>query len=244
VAKSNARADIPAERLAELNAGRAEATNLTECLAVDFQALLRVVAPREKSVVDPALGIVQRMATVGALLVERQGELAGHGSDTVRGWSAFALAATPALDLAERVERMRPLADDAHFGVREWAWLALRPHLAAELPRALVLLAAWTREPSEYLRRFASEATRPRGVWCSHLNELKADPAPGLIVLEPLRSDPARYVQDSVSNWLNDAAKSQPEWVRTICDRWQRESKTAETKRICQRGLRTIAKAG
>jgi hypothetical protein len=111
--------EVPAARLAELNSGRAEATNLTECLAVDFQKLVRAVAPDERLQVDPALGIVQRMALVGERLQTHQAEFAKHRSDTVRGWAAFALGAIPGLSLADRLERMRPLADDGNSGVRE-----------------------------------------------------------------------------------------------------------------------------
>lgn len=228
-------------RLAALEAGAAEARTLAECLAIDLGALLRTVDPATPADVLAGVragGIVARMRAAARHLGRRD-DLATHPSDTVRGWAALALGETPGLDLDERLARLRPAADDRHFGVREWAWMALRPHLAAELPRALALLTPWTAAASPSLRRFASEATRPRGVWCAHLAALRADPAPGLAVLEPLRADPERYVQDSVANWLNDAAKDHPDWVRSVCRRWQRESPGTATARIAARALRT-----
>jgi len=242
--------DIPAARLAQLNAG-APATTLTECLAVDFAALMRAAAPQAgheaiaRMQAQAALGISKRMALAAELLVEALGadcdtQLAAHASDTVRGWACFVIGALPDLPLHERLERIRPLADDAHFGVREWAWLAVRPSLAADLPWAIQALRSWTQDPSERVRRFASESLRPRGVWCAHIAALKADPAMALPLLEPLRADPSVYVQDSVANWLNDAGKDQPAWVREVCARWLAGKPAAATDRLCKRALRSI----
>lgn len=231
--------EIPRARLAALNAG-AEATNLTECLAVDFNQLLKAAFPKVRGAIDAQAGIVQRMAQVGALLQPHWREAAAHRSDTVRGWAAFAIAARAGLSFAEQLSDIRPLAADPHFGVREWAWLALRPQLVSELPEGLRLVEPWTHEPDANLRRFASEFTRPRGVWCAHLNELKQEPERGLPILEPLRADDSRYVQDSVANWLNDAGKTQPAWVRELCAKWLRGKPPESTKRICQRAQRNL----
>jgi 3-methyladenine DNA glycosylase AlkC len=244
-------ADVPPDVLAALERGELETATLAEGLAVDFARLLRATFPE----LDPAahaeaeaaaaLGVSRRMAALGGLLLDRLGQAGlaragAHRSDTVRGWACFMVGARPRLDLAARLAAIRPLADDPHFGVREWAWMAVRPHLAAAPAEAIALLARWTAEPSERLRRFASEATRPRGVWCAHLSALRTDPALGLPVLEPLRADPSRYVQDSVGNWLNDAAKDHPAWVRALCRTWLRGDPAPATGRICDRALRSL----
>ncbi|MGK5035037.1 HEAT repeat domain-containing protein [Janthinobacterium sp. LB3P118] len=243
-------ADIAPARLAMLNAGSVASATLTEGLAIDFVQLLATAVPEigaarlNRMRAQSAVGITRRMALAAQLLLEADADLAllqAHPSDTVRGWACFAIAAQAGLTLPQQLAAMRPLADDGHFGVREWAWLALRPRLAASLDEAIALLAPWTGDASERVRRFACEALRPRGVWCAHIARLKEQPQLALPLLQPLRADPAVYVQDSVANWLNDAAKSQPEWVRSLCAQWLQESDNAATRRICQRAQRSLA---
>lgn len=248
---ARSRADIPAEVLVELNAGRIEAATLAECLAVDQAALMRAVFPElpTKAADDlhalAAAGITRRMAAAAAILLANGNasmldRLATHTPDTVRGWSAFVVGTAPSLDLSERLARIRVYADDPHFGVREWAWMAVRPHLASDIEAAIKLLQPWTSEESAKLRRFAVEATRPIGVWAAHIGELKAEPALGLPILEPLKADPSVYVQDSVANWINDAAKSQPAWAGELRTRWLAGTPSPFTARIIKRGLRSL----
>lgn len=241
------------ERRAAIDGGAIETHNLAEVMAIDFGTLLRHVVPADAGLdnVDlmrlADLGISARMAAAGTFLLERLGppavgSLGRHPSDTVRGWACFMVGAQT-MSLSDRLTAIRPFADDPHFGVREWAWLAVRSDIAAHVEEAITLLSDWTSDPSDRVRRFASEATRPRGVWCAHIAFLKVDPSPGRRLLEPLRADPSAYVQDSVGNWLNDAAKSRPDWVRGVVDEWCEEDPLPATRRIARRALRSIDKS-
>jgi 3-methyladenine DNA glycosylase AlkC len=243
------RSDIPSDVLHELNTGVIPSRTLAETLAIDFRILFASVVPDLDPAIaaqlDPQIGIMKRMMLGGELLAAHRNAAAiraleAHPSDIVRSWLAFAHGRSPRATPATLLKRLQPLADDSHFGVRECAWMAFRPMVAKDVPRAIDLLLPWTSSASPNLRRFASEVTRPRGVWCSHLEVLKKSPELGLPLLEPLRADETKYVQDSVANWLNDASKSQPTWVKDVCRRWKRESRTKATERICQRGMRSL----
>ena len=243
---------IAAERQAELNSGRDESRTLAEVLAISHSALLRQVVPEapedlvEAATYADSLGVLARMQTIGEALYTHLGrsaclDLADHPADTVRGWAVFALVSQEKdADVDTLLALARPAADDPHFGVREWSWMAVRPHLVPQLDEAIRVLRPWTSEPSERIRRFASEALRPRGVWARHIPALKKEPERGLPLLEPLRADSSRYVQDSVANWVHDASKTQPAWAIGLCERWQEESSTPATERIIKRALRSI----
>jgi 3-methyladenine DNA glycosylase AlkC len=230
-----------------MEAGAAQSRTLSEVLVIDFQRLLEACAPKaaKVSLVDPKLGVTTRMQHAAKNLMTAYGDTAGlqfctHASDTMRGFAAYCLSNAPGLTLADQLEHIKPLANDPHFGVREWAWLALRPNLVARLAHAIELLTPWSLHESANIRRFASEALRPRGVWCAHIAELKANPGLALPLIAPLRSDASRYVQDSVANWLNDASKDQPDWVRQLCASWLAESQTTQTAYIVKRALRSL----
>jgi 3-methyladenine DNA glycosylase AlkC len=254
---ARSRADISPDILDGLEAGNLATATLCEALALDFGRLLQRALPKVAEETGPVfaspMGIVQRMELGGVILAERLSyeqlqELSVHPSDTIRGWVAYGMATLARqreeCGLPWLLEALRPLADDGHFGVREWAWMAARPLVSEHLDLTWQLLTPWISQTSPYLRRFATEVTRPRGVWCAMIPELVRKPQPGLILLEPLRSDGAEYVRLSVANWLNDASKSQPDWVTRLCRRWLKESPTAETRAVVTRATRTLRKKG
>jgi 3-methyladenine DNA glycosylase AlkC len=257
-------AEIPPDVLAALNRGDLATANLVEWLATDQRELARHVLPaagigkfldemlaavaaiakptamQQTRIIGQALARVVQVQTSPRSSYQR---LLRHRSDVIRNWAAFIVGGQARLTLRQRLEAIEPLAADPHFGVREAAWMAMRPAVEQELETAIELLSSWPAHKHEGIRRFASEVTRPCGVWCSHLVRLKSQPQLALPILDPLKSDGAKYVRDSVGNWLNDASKSQPKWVQTLCRRWKRESKSAETAYIVNKALRTVRKA-
>ncbi len=256
-------ASVPKDILNLLNSGEIESVNLCEWLVVDQIELARIIfgklgwqahiAGLEKKFAETTPSTApKKIAAVGSYLsgvfetredVESASELLlAEISDSARAWGAYLVGLHPRLSLEEKFLLIRPYAADTNMAVPEIAWLALREEFIGNQPETFEILRPFTLEPDDRLRRFASELTRPRGVWCRHVRELKDDPLPGIALLEPLKSDPSKYVRLSVGNWLNDASKTSPELVRKTCDRWERESQTKETAHIVKRALRTLNK--
>lgn len=247
-----------------LNQGSLETVNLVEFLAVDQVKLFRAVGPSlalEDSAAKritaeikkaSALGIMQRLVLTGAAFQEElrgtaarevvYQQLATHRSDTLRNWAAYMDAADQQLTFAKRLQRARKFANDRNMGVREVAWMCVRLPAPEGIVEQIERLEPWARHKNHLTRRFAIEISRPCGVWCRHLNQLKQRPEIALPLLELCQDDPTKYVQDSVANWLNDASKTRPDFVEDVCERWRAESDTVATQRICHRALRTLRK--
>jgi 3-methyladenine DNA glycosylase AlkC len=253
---------IPPLVLDALNDGLIETVNLNEFLAIDLNRLVACVAahiglePEHERLSDTLamldafkpvkrhLHVARALYDLTAARADRDDvaqRLATHASDVARCWAAQWVPLSD-LTLPNKLQAVRRFAADRHFGVRETAWMAVRDELAGALDEGLLLLQPWVLDPDPNIRRFASELTRPRGVWCAQIETLKAEPWRALSLLEPLRADPSRYVQNSVANWLNDASKSQAPWVSQLCDRWLDESDTPTTRYIVRRALRTLHK--
>ncbi|TFZ03694.1 DNA alkylation repair protein [Ramlibacter humi] len=253
---------IPPEVLEALNAGLVPTVNLNEFLALDLPRLASSVAghigldARSERLVDTlamlaAFKPLKRHHHIALALYDLAGAhprpddvadaIARHPSDIARSWAAQWVGYS-GLALPQKLASVRRFAADPHFGVREMAWLAVRDEVVREPSTAITLLDDWVRDSDANIRRFASELTRPHGVWCAPVPALKAEPWLALALLDPLKSDASLYVRNSVANWLNDASRTQPEWVHEVCRRWTRESRTPETAYIARRAQRTLMK--
>ena len=252
--------DIPSEILMQLQNGEIETANLVEWLAIDAKILLQNVLVQlgreaySEAILSSVHALKKQTVTtineaigVGLFAQAKKNNaselfsiLSKHVSDSVRCWATFMVGKNSDLNLEIMLEAIQPFAADTHFGVREIAWMSVRPMIAKQLEQSISIFAVWTQHEDENVRRFASEATRPRGVWCEHIEILKQNPALALPILSPLRNDAAKYVQDSVGNWLNDASKTQPDFVRQLCAKWAAEHKSKATDYIVKKALRTL----
>ncbi|EIM75234.1 DNA alkylation repair enzyme-like protein [Nitritalea halalkaliphila LW7] len=154
---------IPPDILDHLNTGQISSANLVEWLAVDQQRLLKHVLEQfgRSSYLPGLWEQLSGKQTANALqkqigkqlyrLATEAGDgafgqlLAQHPADTIRCWAAYFITEQESLSVQEMLDALRPLAADPHFGVREVAWMALRPQLLPRIPEAVETLLPWSK---------------------------------------------------------------------------------------------------
>ncbi|EMI9089149.1 MULTISPECIES: DNA alkylation repair protein [Bacillus] len=256
--------EIPKEVLQLLQQGKIESVNLTEWLAINHIELLKNVLPSiglknsleyivgelEKQNVETGMKVIRITGTLLDEIIIKENEgnkedvllkLSKHISDSVRCWAAF-MNKKSNNTLKDTLTYIRPFAADHHFGVREIAWMSIREDLSQNIEESVELLVEWAKSEDENIRRFSVESIRPRGVWSKHIEILKQEPEKALPILNLLKSDPSKYVQDSVGNWLNDASKTKPDWVMNLCEEWEKDTDIKSTSRMIKKAKRTILK--
>ncbi|WP_147274175.1 DNA alkylation repair protein [Bremerella cremea] len=258
------RSEVPANVVAGLNRGELESVNLVEFLVIDHVKLFKAVRPGlslddavakklSRIIKDLATaGVMQRLTATGAAFHEAlvgsdarevvYQQLTEHPSDVLRSWAAYMDAADETLTFAKRLKQARKFALDSNMGVREIAWMSVRLPAAESIVSDIERLYPLANHKNHLARRFAIEVSRPCGVWCKHITELKQRPEIAEDLLTLCREDDTKYVQDSVANWLNDASKTRPDFVQELCERWLAESESPHTRRITHRALRTLRK--
>jgi len=122
----------------------------------------------------------------------------------------------------------------------EWA---IRPFIVRHPALVFETLQRWTADPSEHVRRLASEGSRPRLPWGLQLRSLIADPSPTLPLLEALLDDPSEYVRRSVANHLNDIAKDHPHQLADWLER-HLPGASDERRALLRHASRTLIKSG
>ncbi|WP_409200844.1 DNA alkylation repair protein [Methanobrevibacter sp. DSM 116169] len=254
--------EVPPHIKKLLSKGKIPSKNLVETLSIDYEEFLKNVLKdlNRKQYLDNSLiaynalkkqTMPQAIKSTARVLLDESiknndndliENIKSHPSDITRSWGPYIIGYDERLSIEEKLNLIKDFAIDEHHSVREEAWIGLRESIIENLDLAIDILSDWSKDSNEYIRRYASEATRPRGVWCKHSIELKDNPQKAIAILEPLKSDNSKYVQDSVGNWLNDASKSQKDWVIKTTNEWIDLSPTKQTQKIVKRALRTINK--
>ncbi len=250
--------DLDQEVLEYLNQGRIETANLMEWLAVDQLKLLQIIL-KDIGKLDwydrfyEAISAQKKPSAnsntkiIGLEFMQLTNDpdilayLSKHTSDVPRCWAAY-WSGLQENEISKKLSAIKQYCADTHFGVREVAIFAVKEAIISDLEKAIRILAQWTLDTDENIRRYTAEVTRPIGVWTKKIDVLKEHPQKGVAILEPLKSDPSKYVRDSVGNWLNDAGKTRQDWVINLCKQWEKESNTKETQYIIKKALRSIRK--
>lgn len=202
------------------------------------------------------LGVVAQWKLTQDRLAERVGE----SDDPLSQLRELAASAEPRLRfhvpgvvarwLADRPEQalqeLRVLASDEDQLVAEAVQaFGVRPQAEQLGPEVMEFLLDWAHDPSEFVRRAAIEAVRPRGVWVKHLSWSVEAPGYLMPLLEQLRGDRSQYVANAVGNALNDIAKKKPQLVLEVCARWQSEGEAGPWQdHIVRKALRGMARQG
>lgn len=120
---------------------------------------------------------------------------------------------------------------------------AIRAFINSYPDETLAELKKWTGDKNYHVRRLVSEGTRPMLPWSKRLSIDCTTPLP---LLDELHADATRYVTRSVSNHLNDIAKTSPTLVLERLQRWRQDGRQdpVELNWMSRHALRTLVKQG
>lgn len=119
---------------------------------------------------------------------------------------------------------------------------AIRPLIEKYPVQALAIIESWSRDENVHVRRLASEGLRLRLPWAKKMNVVLDHFDEYVRILSNLKDDPAKFVQKSVGNNLNDLYKDHPEKVMQIISLWQQDNPGKATQWIIKHGLRSQKK--
>lgn len=234
--------DIPEEILEDLNLGNIESVTLAEITAIDIPKLLlnnftKLGVESVKSL-EQCKGILKKMKEAAQIIIIHFGfdyykkMSLFKNSDTLRGIGAFMIGSSDSIGIPEKINKILVYASDEHFGVREWAWMAIRNNIVDDFHDYYPFLLELSKSDDYRIRRFSIESMRPKGVWATHLKILKENPSLANQILNNLKNDPSKYVQDSVANWLNDLNKDKPDWIKETVTEWNKNHYDGDNKAI------------
>jgi len=118
---------------------------------------------------------------------------------------------------------------------------AIRPFLESFTDKALQQMLIWSTNENKHVRRLASEGVRPRLPWAKKLQIFVDNPKLITPILENLKDDSSKYVQNSVANCLNDILKDNEDFTKIIIESWTVKP-TVQRKWIIKHAFRNFRK--
>ena len=115
---------------------------------------------------------------------------------------------------------------------------AIRPLLKAHPKEVMDALIGWTLDENVHVRRLASEGVRIRLPWSQKLMVAVDEFERYQTILTNLKDDPAKFVQKSVGNNLNDLFKESPEKAKHIITQWHKTPPSKAREWIVKHGMR------
>lgn len=109
----------------------------------------------------------------------------------------------------------------AEITKRNTGEFTIRPFITKYPTETIAQMKKWAVSENIHLRRLASEGMRTRLPWAKKLSDFIENPAPIIEILEILKDDPSKFVQNSVANSLNDIFKDNEEIAMSIVNRWK-----------------------
>ena len=172
-------------------------------------------------------------------------QLLKSDSDKIRSFAISMIGTCFANDLPKQLAILYKAGAAPGTWTQETAQTELKNLMYREsVARVLPVVEKWATDSKLEIRRMLIEALRPRGVWCKHLDDLKADPTPIKPILELLLDDNSLYVRKAVANNLNDISKENPELLCDWITEGQRGKSSPEREWIIKRGLRGLIREG
>jgi 3-methyladenine DNA glycosylase AlkC len=129
----------------------------------------------------------------------------------------------------------------AQLTTRFTSEFAIRIFLNADLERTIAAAIVWTTNRDEWVRRLASEGTRPRLPWAKSVPALRSRPGAGLAILDLLYADESETVRRSVANHLNDISRFDPDLAVRTASRWLDHPRET-TAQLVRHAMRTLIK--
>lgn len=112
-------------------------------------------------------------------------------------------------DTSMRILEKTTVFSSAEFAIRFY----YQNHFVPTLKQMQI----WSKHKEPYVRRLASEGSRPLLPWGIGIPEIKRNPEVHLPILKQLWNDENEVVRRSVSNHLNDISKINPDLVLEFC---------------------------